>query len=218
MRAVRRPLIEARNMINEALARWNERFSSPGYLFGTAPNRFLASAKNLLAAGQHALAVADGEGRNGVWLAQQGLEVTSVDFSPVALAKARELAEKAGVAIETIEADLGTWAWPAAAYDVIVGIFIQFAPPAMRGRMFAGIKGALRPRGLLILEGYRPEQVDFGTGGPPDRDHMYTRALLEGEFRGWEILHLKEYDAVIEEGTAHKGLSALIDFIARKPA
>lgn len=203
-------------MTNEALARWNERFSAPGYLFGTAPNRFLASAKHLLMPGQRALAVADGEGRNGVWLAQQGLSVTSVDFSPVALAKARQLAEQAGVAIETIEADLADWAWPSAAYDVIVAIFIQFAPPPLRARLFAGMKAALRPRGLLLLEGYRPEQVDYGTGGPPNREHMYTREMLEAAFADMEILHLKEYDAVIEEGTAHNGRSALIDLIARK--
>jgi len=203
-------------MTNEALTRWNERFSAPGYLFGTAPNRFLASAKHLLVPGQRALAVADGEGRNGVWLAQQGLAVTSVDFSPVALAKARQLAEQSGVAIETIEADLAGWEWPSAAFDVVVAIFVQFAPPPMRARMFAGMKAALKPRGLLILEGYRPEQVDYGTGGPPNREHMYTKELLETSFADMEILHLKEYDAVIEEGSGHNGRSALIDLIARK--
>jgi len=203
-------------MTNEALARWNERFSAPGYLFGTAPNRFLASAKHLLRPGQRALAVADGEGRNGVWLAQQGLNVTSVDFSPVALAKARQLAEQSGVTIETIEADLAKWEWPAAAYDVVVAIFIQFAPPPMRAKLFAGMKSALKPQGLLILEGYRPQQVDYGTGGPPNRENMYTRELLEAAFTGMEILHFKEYDAAIEEGSGHKGLSALIDLIARK--
>jgi SAM-dependent methyltransferase len=203
-------------MTNEALTRWNERFSAPGYLFGTAPNRFLASAKHLLVPGQRALAVADGEGRNGVWLAQQGLAVTSVDFSPVALAKARQLAERSGVGIETIEADLAGWEWPSAAFDVVVAIFVQFAPPPMRARMFAGMKAALKPRGLLILEGYRPEQVDYGTGGPPNREHMYTKELLETSFADMEILHLKEYDAVIEEGSGHNGRSALIDLIARK--
>jgi SAM-dependent methyltransferase len=207
----------AMNMANEALARWNERFSAPGYLFGTAPNRFLASQKDRLMRGQRALAVADGEGRNGVWLAQQGLNVTSVDFSPVALAKARELAKKSGVAIETIEADLANWTWPAAAYDVVVAIFIQFAPPPMRAKIFAGMRTALRPGGLLILEGYRPKQVDYGTGGPPNRENMYTRELIESAFAGMEMLHLAEYDAEIVEGSGHKGLSALIDCVLRKP-
>lgn len=205
-------------MTNEALARWNQRFSAPGYLFGTKPNRFLESQKQRLHAGQRALAIADGEGRNGVWLAQQGLAVTSVDFSPVALAKARKLAEQAGVAITTIEADLGTWEWPKSAFDVVVGIFFQFAPPPMRAKIFAGMKGALAPGGLLILEGYTPKQVDYGTGGPPQRENMYTRELLEAAFSGFDVLHLAEYDAEIEEGDGHKGLSALIDFVARKPA
>jgi SAM-dependent methyltransferase len=203
-------------MTNEALTRWNERFAAPGYLFGTEPNRFLASQKDRLMPGQRALAVADGEGRNGVWLAQQGLRVTSIDFSPIALAKARTLAAKAGVEIETIEADLSTWPWPTAAYDVIVGIFFQFAPPPVRAKLFEGMQRALKPGGLVILEGYRPKQIEYGTGGPPDPAHMYTRELLETAFRGMEILHLAEYDAEIAEGSAHKGLSALIDFVARK--
>jgi SAM-dependent methyltransferase len=204
-------------MADEALLRWNQRFSAPGYLFGTTPNRFLESQQARFKPGQRALAVADGEGRNGVWLAGLGLQVTSVDFSPVALAKARQLAERAGVAIETIEADLASWVWPAAAYDLVVAIFIQFAPPPMRKAMFVGMQAALKPGGLLVLEGYRPQQVDYGTGGPPHRENMYTKGLLESAFAELEILHLAEYDAVIEEGEGHKGLSALIDLVARKP-
>lgn len=203
-------------MTDPARARWNERFSAPGYLFGTAPNRFLASQQERLRRGQRALAVADGEGRNGVWLAQQRLAVTSVDFSPVALAKARDLARRAGVTIETIEADLANWAWPAAAFDAVVAIFIQFAPPPIRAKIFAGMKSALTPGGILILEGYRPKQIEYGTGGPPHAENMYTRELLEAAFAGMEFLHLREYDAVIEEGAGHQGLSALIDFVARK--
>lgn len=203
-------------MANEALARWNERFSAPGYLFGTAPNRFLATQKDRLVRGQRALAIADGEGRNGVWLAQQGLAVTSIDFSPVALAKARALAKQAGVEIETIEADIGAWPWPEAAYDVVVGIFFQFAPPPVRAKVFEGMQRALKPGGLLILEGYRPKQLEYGTGGPPQAENMYTRALLETTFARMDILHLAEYDAEVAEGAGHKGMSALIDLVARK--
>ncbi len=197
-------------------AHWNERFAAPGYRFGTAPNRFLEAQKERLRKGQRALAVADGEGRNGVWLARQGLEVTSVDISPVGQAKARALAKEAGVALEVVEADLGNWAWPAAAYDVVAAIFIQFAPPPVRAKIFEGMKRALKPGGLLILEGYRPKQLDYGTGGPGVADNMYTRELLESAFGDMEIVHLAEYDAVIEEGTGHKGMSALIDLVARK--
>jgi SAM-dependent methyltransferase len=203
-------------MPNDAATHWNERFAAPGYRFGTAPNRFLESQKHRLMKGQRVLAVADGEGRNGVWLARQGLAVTSVDISPIGQAKARALAKEAGVAMEVIEADLATWSWPVAAYDVVAAIFIQFAPPPVRAKIFAAMQTALKPGGLLILEGYRPKQLDYGTGGPPVAENMYTRELLEGAFAGMEILHLAEYDAVIEEGTGHKGMSALIDFVARK--
>lgn len=201
---------------NDARAHWNERFAAPGYRFGTAPNRFLESQKHRLMKGQRALAVADGEGRNGVWLARQGLQVTSVDISPVGQAKARALAKEAGVAMEIVEADLAAWAWPAAAYDVVVAIFIQFAPPPVRAKIFAAMQAALKPGGLLILEGYRPKQLDYGTGGPPVAENMYTRELLESAFAGMDVLHLAEYDAEIAEGSGHKGMSALIDFVARK--
>jgi len=204
--------------LNDARAFWNERFAAPSYRFGTAPNRFLESQKHRLLKGQRALAVADGEGRNGVWLARQGLDVTSVDISPVGQAKARALLKEAGVAMEIFEADLATWSWPVAAYDIVVAIFMQFAPPPLRTKFFAAMQAALKPGGLLILEGYRPKQLDYGTGGPPIAENMYTRELLETAFADMEILHLAEYDAEIEEGTGHKGMSALIDLVARKRA
>lgn len=201
---------------SDARAHWNERFAAPGYRFGTAPNRFLESQKHRLKQGQRALAVADGEGRNGVWLARQSLVVTSVDISPVGQAKARALAKEAGVKMEVIEADLATWSWPAAAYDVVAAIFIQFAPPPQRVKIFAAMKRTLKPGGLLIIEGYRPKQLEYGTGGPPIAENMYTRELLESVFGDMEILHLSEYDAEIEEGAGHKGMSALIDLVAQK--
>ena len=206
------------NQPSDARQHWDQRFAAPGYRFGTAPNRFLESQKHRFAKGQRALAVADGEGRNGVWLARQGLDVTSVDISPVGQAKARALAKEAGVTMEIIEADLATWPWPVAAYDAVVAIFMQFAPPPLRAKVFAAMQAALKPGGLLILEGYRPKQLDYGTGGPPQAENMYTRALLESAFAGMEILHLTEYDAEIEEGSGHKGMSALIDMVAKKRA
>ena len=195
---------------------WNERFSTPGYLFGTEPADFLRREVGRLSAGQTALCVADGEGRNSVFLAEQGLHVTAMDGSDNAVEKARALAKMRQVSVDFHVADITTWDWAAREYDVVVAIFIQFAPPPMRKAMFAGMQAALRPGGLLVLEGYRPQQVDYGTGGPPHRENMYTKGLLESAFAGMEILHLAEYDAVIEEGEGHKGLSALIDLVARK--
>ena len=203
---------------NPELERWNTRFSAEGYLFGTAPNGFLAEQKGRLPKSGRALAIADGEGRNGVWLAQQGLDVVSLDFSKIALQKAERLAAEAGVPIETVVADLYRWDWPEDAFDVIAGIFFQFAPPDERSRIFAGIEKALKPGGLLIVQGYRPEQLDYGTGGPPHRANMYTEALLREAFAELEIIHLESHDSEVAEGQGHVGMSALIDLVARKPA
>lgn len=201
---------------NSELQRWNERFSAPGYLFGKNPSAFLASQAHWLDAGSRALSIADGDGRNGVWLAKQGLSVVSVDFSAIALEKAAALAKLEDVSIETIEADITSWDWPEAAFDIVVAIFFQFAAPEVRGRIFNGIKSALRPNGLLLLQGYRPEQLDYGTGGPPHRENMYTEALLREAFGDMEFLHFTSHDTVIEEGAGHNGMSALVDLVARK--
>jgi SAM-dependent methyltransferase len=197
--------------------RWDERFSSEEYLFGTGPNAFLEKQGRLLKPGGTALALADGEGRNGVWLAEQGLTVTSVDFSPIALEKARRLAAARGVTISTVQADLGDWTWPEDEFDIVAAIFIQFAGPNLRAAIFRRIRRALAPGGLLILQGYRPEQLHYGTGGPPHAENMYTAEMLREAFAGFEILHLSEHDSEIAEGSGHRGMSALIDLVARKP-
>lgn len=200
-----------------SLDRWNGRFAGDDYLFGTKPNAFLSDQRHLLAPGQRALALADGEGRNGVFLAGQDLKVTSVDFSPVALAKARRLAKSQGVAMSFVQADLATWEWKPDSFDIVAAIFIQFADPVLREAIFRGIRQTLAPGGLLIMQGYRPEQIAYGTGGPPHAENMYTAAMLREAFPDFEILHLVEHDSVIEEGAGHHGLSALVDLVARKP-
>lgn len=196
---------------------WNARYATEAYIFGTAPNAFLASQAALIRPGMRALAVADGEGRNGVWLAEQGASVHAVDVSPAALEKARKLAAARGVALETELADVLDWQWPEAAYDLVAAIFIQFAPPPERDRMIAGIRRTLRPGGVLIVQGYTPKQLEYGTGGPPSAANMYTSALLREWFGDWDILHLAEHESFISEGTHHHGMSALVDLVARKP-
>lgn len=204
---------------NPELTRWNTRFSASGYLFGTAPNAFLASQAGRLKAGNAALSIADGEGRNGVWLAEQGLAVTAFDFSPVGVEKARKLAADRGVTANysTQIAELSGWNWDAVQYDVIAAIFIQFATPAERAHMFAGICRALKPGGWLLMEGYRPEQIAYGTGGPRVPEQLYTSVLLKQAFSALEIVELREYDREIDEGEGHGGMSALIDLVARRP-
>jgi len=195
---------------------WDARYAGDDYLFGQAPNAFLAAQSARLTSGWSALAVADGEGRNGVWLAQQGLNVLSVDASFVAQEKARRLARSRGVELRLELADLETWPFPESRFDVVAAIFIQFAGPALRTRVFEGIKRALKPGGLLLLEGYRPEQLEYRTGGPPIAANLYTEPMLREAFGDLKIVELASYDAVIREGAAHNGMSALIDLVARK--
>jgi SAM-dependent methyltransferase len=196
--------------------RWEARFAVPEYIFGTAANAFLRAHKHLLPKQGRALAIADGEGRNGVWLAEQGLDVLSIDFSPAAQAKARALAQARGVriAIELIAID--RYQWPEQAFDVVVDIFTQFSNPAERAEKFAGIRTTLKAGGLLLLQGYRPEQLAYRTGGPPHVENMYTRELLEREFAGFKRIEIEQFDAEIYEGTAHGGMSALITLVGWK--
>ncbi|MBS0312480.1 MAG: class I SAM-dependent methyltransferase [Proteobacteria bacterium] len=196
---------------------WDARYATDDYIFGTAPNRFLESQIAHIQPGMRALSIADGEGRNGVWLAEQGARVHAVDVSPVALEKARKLAAVRGVALDFEQVDILGWNWPEAAYDLVAAIFIQFAPPPERDHVIAGIRRCLKPGGLLILQGYTPKQIEFGTGGPPNAANMYTADLLRDWFGDWDILHLAEHESVISEGSHHHGMSALIDLVARKP-
>ena len=198
------------------LETWNARFAREDFLFGEDPNAFLRVHAHRLQAGGSVLCVADGEGRNSVWLAEHGFRVTAFDFAPNAVAKAKRLAQVRNVSVSHELGDVYNWPWTAKRYDALVAVFIQFIPPDQRDFVFEGMKSAVAPGGLFLLEGYRPEQVDNHTGGPPRREHMYTAEWLEGMFSGWEILVLECRDAVIREGEAHNGMSALIDLVARK--
>ena len=200
-------------------AHWSARYRDAGdeYLFGTAPNKFLAAQAERFGAGMNVLSVADGEGRNAVWLAEQGCRVTATEISPVALEKAAKLARVRHVAVDFVQVDILNWDWPEAAYDAVLGIFIQFATPAERPRQLAGMKLAVKPGGLLLLQGYTPKQLEHRTGGPSAVENLYTEAMLRELFADWDIVLLREHEDTIEEGTAHAGRSALIDLVARKP-
>jgi SAM-dependent methyltransferase len=196
---------------------WDARYSAPGYLFGTAPAAFLAREGGRLAPGSRVLSVADGEGRNAVWLARQGHDVTAFDASGVAVAKARRLAGEAGVEVAFHKADVAGWDWTPEAFDAVVAIFIQFAGPELRAEIFAGIARTLRPGGLLLLQGYAPRQIANDTGGPMAPENLYTLEMLTASFAGFAVLHAADHDAELREGTGHAGRSALVDFVARKP-
>jgi SAM-dependent methyltransferase len=200
------------------LERWETRFSAPEFVFGTEPNEFLRAQAHLLPRHGKALAVADGEGRNGVWLAQQGLDFLSIDFSPAAQAKARALAQRRNVSLRVERADVIDWTWPENEFDVIAVIFIQFANPEQRKRIFAGVRKALKPGGLLLLQGYRPEQLKYKTGGPSAVENLYTEAMLAETFADFSDLQIRAHDSMTQEGTGHVGMAALIDLTGRKRA
>ena len=203
--------------------RWSKRYRDAGeqYLFGTEPCRFLAHRADLLRNGETALSVADGEGRNSVWLAEQGLDVTAVEISAVAVEKARRLAAGRQVAVRFVLADMLAADWPPAhlhaAFDWVAGIFIQFVGPEQRERQFAAMKQLTRRGGRILLHGYTPKQLEFKTGGPSDVENSYTREMLLAVFTDREIEELVEYEDEIAEGMGHKGRSALIGLVARKP-
>jgi SAM-dependent methyltransferase len=197
--------------------RWEARYAVPEYAFGKAPNYFLQSCKRLLPPSGRALAVADGEGRNGVWLAEQGLDVVSIDFSPSAQRKAKALAAERHVNVAFELTDVHGWNYPEAAFDVVVEIFTQFSTPAERPKKWAGMRRALKSGGLLILQGYTPKQLEYGTGGPKQIENLYTRAMLEQAFGDFRDLSIVEEEREIHEGTSHGGMSAMINLTARKP-
>ncbi|MDP7151444.1 MAG: class I SAM-dependent methyltransferase [Paracoccaceae bacterium] len=198
---------------------WDARFDTDTYIFGTAPADFLVAQQDRLkaAAGQNALAIADGEGRNSVFMAECGLNVTAMDSSEKGLEKARRLASDRKADIDFQLADLKTWDWAENQWDIVVAIFIQFADPQFRSEIFSGLKRTVKPGGLILLHGYTPKQVEYGTGGPPTPEVMYTEDLLRDAFGDMQIETLKAYEKVIDEGPGHSGLSALIDLVARKP-
>ena len=201
----------------DGAATWNQRFAGEDYVFGREPNEYLRAHSPLLAPGARALCVADGEGRNSVWLARQGLQVEAFDIAEVGVAKARKLAASAGVTVAFHVAGCDEWPWVPDAYDAIVAVFVQFADPAMRDRLFANMVRALKPGGVLILQGYTPKQLDYNTGGPGVLSHLYTAELLREAFASLQTIELVEYEAELTEGARHAGRSALIGFVARKP-
>lgn len=195
---------------------WDIRYASPDYVFGTVPNAYLMAHHALFRPGQKVLAVADGEGRNGVWLASRGMAVTSVDFSEHALAKAQALAQMQGVAIETVLADVISWNWPEEEFDHVIAIFVQLAPEH-RCRVHRQMLRALRPGGYLLMESFHPEQLDYDSGGPKDPDRLYTAVMLREDMAGADFIELAEVEVELDEGPAHQGLASVTRALIRRP-
>lgn len=196
---------------------WDARYDQEDYLFGTEPAAFLSAQAGVLPPASSVLCVADGEGRNSVYLASLGHDVTAFDASSVALEKARTLAQANGVRVAFHRSGVEEWDWEQP-FDAVVGVFVQFLAPPARDVMLQNMVRAVRPGGMMLLHGYAPRQVGYGTGGPPAEANMYTEEQLKAAFEGWDIFRLADYDAEIDEGRGHSGRSALVDLVARKRA
>lgn len=195
---------------------WNSRFSKDGYVFGTEPNEWLRRHASVWHPGSRILCVADGEGRNSVWLAKQGHQVEAFDISDVGVGKARRLAQESQVAVDFAVAGCDDFAWKQDHYDGVVAIFVQFADPDLRARLFENMMRSLKPGGALILVGYTPRQLEYGTGGPSVHSHLYTPELLRESFANLTILVLDAYETELAEGDGHKGRSAVIGLVATR--
>lgn len=205
--------------VSRGAAMWDERFAEERYAYGRAPNAFLAAQASRFKRGMRALVPGDGEGRNGVWLAEQGLEVDTLDFSARAVAKAKGLAAERGVTINAVQADAVAWDWPEARYDLIALIFLHLVEPQRR-IVHAKALRSLKPGGLIVLEAFRPEQIERqragSRGGPRDPALLYRLADLRADFADGEILLLEAVEATMEEGHLHVGESALARALVRK--
>ena len=196
---------------------WNERFDQDEFIFGKEPNEYLVEkARQHLKVNDKVLCIADGEGRNGVWLAKQGMRVVGFDASDIALAKAKKFAQEHQVEVEYSFSDTDSFDWKTNEYDAVVGIFIQFADPAMRERIFRQTYQTLKPGGIFILQGYTPKQLEYKTGGPSLIEHLYTEDLMRDLAKDFTILELTSYEKELSEGPRHTGMSAILGLVARK--
>ena len=199
-------------------ARWDRNYADPDYIFGEAPNEFLRSKASMLKPGMKALVPGDGEGRNGVWLAGQGLDVTTVEASNNGVEKARRLASARGVVLNAIHADLESWDWPESRYDVIVSIFLHLHT-SVRERLHERMRGALKPGGLLLLEAYTPRQLEHrkaGVQGGPPPEMLFTSEMLARDFSAMAIDELADVETTLAEGKRHNGPSSVVRLVARR--
>ena len=194
---------------------WDQRFSIDDYLFGKEPAQALLKLEKYLVPKGETLVIADGEGRNSVYLASKGFKVTASDYSKVASRKARALADKKNVEANYRVEDFFDIIWSEKQYDNVVGICFQFVPQEKINEVLLGLKAATKKGGTLLVHGYTPKQINFGTGGPKDVSLMYTKETFTGLFDENDIILIEEYQASLSEGVGNNGQSAMIDFVAK---
>ncbi|MGR3555030.1 MAG: class I SAM-dependent methyltransferase [Paracoccus sp. (in: a-proteobacteria)] len=196
---------------------WNERFSREEFHFGEAPAAFVRDHLGGLGAGAHVLTIAEGEGRNAVWLARQGCRVTAIEPTGTGREKAMALAARHGVTMEWRQESLESYGWPSNGFDVVLGCFFQFADPRLRAEILAGMARTTMPGGTVFLHGFSTRQLGNGSGGPRSEPNLWTPDRLLPAFPGWQVVRAEDYDAVLDEGPGHSGPAALVDVIVRKP-
>ena len=192
---------------------WDARFAGEEFFYGTAPNDFLAQQVDRLQG--PVLSLAEGEGRNAVFLAERGLRVLGVDKSAVGLAKAERLATRRGTQIRTLQADLAAYVPETGHYGAVISIFAHL-PGTVRRQLYPRVEAALQPGGLLLMEAYAEAQLPRSTGGPKDLDMLVTEDKLRREFPGLEPLLLQQLEREVREGQGHNGMAVVVQFIGRK--
>jgi len=194
---------------------WEQRYAAAEYVYGTEPNTFLRDNLASLPSGE-VLCLAEGEGRNAVFLAATGREVHSVDLTAAGVAKTHALAAERDVSVRATQADLAVHDLGADRWDAIVSVFAHM-PPTVRRDLHRRVVEALRPGGVLLLEAYTPDQIGRGTGGPALAEMTMTLAGLREELAGLELVLAQELLRDVHEGPGHTGLGAVVQVIARKP-
>lgn len=192
---------------------WQERFEQDGYYYGTKANDFLKEHALLIPQGGKVLSIGEGEGRNAVYLASLGYDVTAIDIAESGLEKIRLLAKEQGVHVHTQQADLNDYKFSEQAWDGIINIFCHL-PPRLRREVHQNAAKALAPKGVLLLEAYTPNQLRYNTGGPKQLHYLYSAADLQQDFAALKIQHLAEIERDIQEGAGHTGLSSVVQVIA----
>jgi cyclopropane fatty-acyl-phospholipid synthase-like methyltransferase len=194
---------------------WDERFSQPEPVYGDAPNDFLQAQAFRLQPGMKVLVPGDGYGRNGIWLARQGLQVHTVDLSPVGVKRAQKAARAAGVRMTIELGDLSVWDWPQEELDAVVSIFMHL-PPELRVKVHASMLRAVKPGGMVILEAFTPAQLQHSSGGPKQVELLYAADMLRRDFAPAEALELEEKERELDEGRMHRGLASVVRAVFQK--
>ena len=195
---------------------WDNKFRPDGYTYGEAPNAFLADHVRAFPVNGEMLGLGEGEGRNAVFLAEQGFRMTAVDLSKRGLKKLEDLAAARGVSVEAVEHDLGSFEFGRDRWDGIYNIYCHL-PPELRAVLYARIQGALRPGGVFLTEQFAKDQLRYDSGGPKDEQLLLDVVELQQAFSGYEVVYAAWEPTILDEGPLHRGLASVTRFVVRKP-